>query len=58
MLCGDFSCRLRMEVQEVVGRYLSEMRNAELTGFLERASYERKGGSARLPERLLWSSLL
>ena len=34
---------LRMEVQEVVGRYLSEMMNAELTSFLGRDPYERKG---------------
>lgn len=33
---------VRLEVQEVVGRYLSEMMNAELTHFLGREPYERK----------------
>jgi putative transposase len=34
---------VRIEVQEMVGRYLSEMMNAELTHFLGRDPYERKG---------------
>jgi len=34
---------IRFEVREVVGRYLTEMMNAELTHFLGRAPYERKG---------------
>jgi len=33
---------VRKEVQEMVGRYLSEMMNAELTHFLGREPYERK----------------
>jgi len=35
---------VRMEVQEVVGRYLTEMMNAELTNFIGRGPYERKEG--------------
>jgi putative transposase len=34
---------IRFEVREVVGRYLTEMMNAELTHFLGRAPHERKG---------------
>jgi len=33
---------IRFEIQEVVGRYLTEMMNAELTHFLGREPYERK----------------
>lgn len=33
---------LRLDVRKVVGRYLSEMMNAELTHFLGREPYERK----------------
>jgi len=33
---------LRLDVKEMVGRYLSEMMNAELTHFLGREPYERK----------------
>lgn len=33
---------VRVEVQEMVGRYLTEMMNAELTDFLGRDPYERK----------------
>jgi len=33
---------VRLEVQEIVGRYLTEMMNAELTHFLGREPYERK----------------
>jgi len=34
---------IRVDVRQVVGRYLSEMMNAELTHFLGRELYERKG---------------
>jgi putative transposase len=43
---------VRLDVREIVGKYLSEMMNAELTHFLGREPYERKdvgegkGGSA------------
>jgi putative transposase len=37
---------VRFEVQEMVGRYLSEMMNAELTNFLGREPYERKREAA------------
>lgn len=33
---------VRIEVQEMVGKYLTEMMNAELTHFLGRGTYERK----------------
>jgi len=34
---------IRCEIHEVVGRYLTEMMKAELTHFLGRGHYERKG---------------
>lgn len=37
---------IRFEIQEVVGRYLTEMMNAELTHFLGREPYERKGSAS------------
>jgi len=40
---------VRLEVKEVVGRYLTEMMNAELTHFLGREPYERKGESEETP---------
>jgi len=33
---------IRLDVREMVGKYLSEMMNAELTHFLGRKPYERK----------------
>lgn len=40
---------VRLEVKEMVGRYLTEMMNAELTHFLGREPYERKGKSEETP---------
>ncbi len=37
---------IRMNVRELDGRYLSEMMKAELTHFLRREPYERKGDSS------------
>lgn len=37
---------IRLDVREVVGKYLTEMMNAELTHFLGRDPYERKGNVA------------
>ncbi len=34
---------IRLDVRELVGRYLSEVMKAELTHFLGREPYERKG---------------
>lgn len=33
---------IRLDVREMVGKYLSEVMNAELTHFLGRKPYERK----------------
>ena len=35
---------IRVEIRQTVGRYLSEMMNVELSHFLGREPYERKGG--------------
>jgi putative transposase len=40
---------VRLDVKEIVGRYLSEMMNAELTHFLGREPYERKDAGEAEP---------
>ena len=40
---------IRLDVREMVGRYLSEMMNAELTDFLGREPYERKEADGAEP---------
>ena len=37
---------VRLEVQQLVGRYLTDLMNAELTHFLGREPYERKEESS------------